>query len=523
MKWIKACAVLFFLFAFMPVRAQALPYIIEYLMEPPNADPETGAVWNGRLWFYVEVDRSEANCFLEFKSLPVDTAEKPRDEFTARVPCTHMWEKPYLFGNENRLWLISPLYVGHIENGSLVLLESAQQLDSASKPFLYQGLPAVIEPRRHKLALMQFKDGRWHEGLLFRIGDGDVSEAAARRVQAIAYGDDLHLFWVVKDILYHYEGVPGEIIEDHEWTKVIASGCTWRGWEAVDLNGTPAVFYTSTQFLKRLRIKTYENGSWRSFPMDNEHNIILSGEYGFYPTGSGCDFLALVGNNAPTLFAVFHDGKLKAWKRFGSYPVLGTLHAMFLSTGVIFVLWILVEYFIKLFNPYWYYRVVTSNFIDARTMPVEDVNPDIVFSRDYSKCSEYIIRKWPKKNALTIRQKNAAETPLHIDKATLFFEQSGAQMRVRMVSKWALVNWALWAWACLLIYDHTTSFWDVMGPLKTILVMGPFAALVLWAGWRLFKGAGEKVKNKMKGDLDVILKYLGVGEQESGHDGSPQL
>jgi hypothetical protein len=75
------------------------------------------------------------------------------------------FESPWLLAGTDRLWVIGSKGVGYYKEGSLFVYPEIKTLGDISRPFLYNGLPSLIENRPDRLALMVFRDNAWQEEL----------------------------------------------------------------------------------------------------------------------------------------------------------------------------------------------------------------------------------------------------------------------------------------------------------------------------------------------------------------------
>ena len=501
-----------------PSMTCALPYYIENFMDPPNASVDTGAMWKGRLWFYVKEKKGEDDCVMHLKSLDTDSASKPRDEMTADIPCTETWVRAWLFNGGDRLWLISNKYSGYFQAHKFIRLENAQSLDDISKPFLYQNTPSVLEHRGNKLALLSLWDGVWKENFLFRIGRGEIGENAARTSQVVSINNNLHIFWRIENRLYYHQGIPdNHVIMREDWKKIHESDAYrmyWSPISVVAMNNAPAVFNVSKEIMRSISYLKRSGDSWQSFKVQKTLFIPLEATVGIYPFGDSDDFVLMTRDDGPATAATFHDRKMTSSIDFGSFSPIVVLYETGLATGVMLILWLIIEFIIKLISPYWYYAIITSFFIDKRILTGQEVDINDLMTRDYSQTKSYLIKKWPKKSALTLRPKRGAKIHLSFDRATVFFKNTAAGTEIKLVSKWSLAAWFLLVWMLYLIYSYSVSFWLIIGPLKTILIMCPVVLLTLRGAWRLLKGCKPSDRDRCREDLDIILSFLGIDEPQ---------
>ncbi len=142
----------------------------------------------------------------------------------------------WLLPDNDRLWLISSESIGYYQSGGVEVSALAQPLGSISKPFLYQGAPALVESHPEGHVLRTYAIGEWHKaGELELRGDSDC----ACDLQVVACGGRLHSFLRYRGSLYHLEGLPFRDREERTWQTV--GKVNWR-WTSTCVGRSPAVF-----------------------------------------------------------------------------------------------------------------------------------------------------------------------------------------------------------------------------------------------------------------------------------------
>lgn len=154
-------------------------------------------------------------------------------------------DSPWLLADKNTLWLISSSAVGYIKNNQVELIPDTRTLGEIYRPFLYQGLPAVIENSPEGFNLVVFKDRQWLPGKKLSL-EGSNEASKLREIQIVVLEDnEINIFAMFDSIIYFRKGLPfADKNPTDRWEPVTPSGYHWC---AVNLNGKPAVFYTEKQ------------------------------------------------------------------------------------------------------------------------------------------------------------------------------------------------------------------------------------------------------------------------------------
>jgi uncharacterized RDD family membrane protein YckC len=172
-------------------------------------------------------------------------------------------ENPRLLASD-RVWIISPENVRYYRDGRLTVMNVDQRLGNISNPFLYRGLPAVLEERPGRMALIVLRGGRWEIERFFQLGPENEEYSMIEDLRVVSIGDDLHLFLLFGDTVFYRKGIPEQPEEEWEsWEPVCASETSWT---TVAIQGEPAVFRLGTEEWRR-RVEGYrrQDGKWRSF------------------------------------------------------------------------------------------------------------------------------------------------------------------------------------------------------------------------------------------------------------------
>jgi uncharacterized RDD family membrane protein YckC len=223
-------ALFFFIQILLPF---AMMFLVMQRMSFDDVHLSRGVSWKGGFWF-VEEDASPFRGTTE-KAVRLRRVEPGApDEFQelASVGIEDIWLLP----DEDRLWLISSESLGHYENGVVEMSTLAQQLGSISRPFFYEGVPALVESHPEGHVLRTYTNGEWRKaGELELKSDSDC----ACDLQVVACGGTLHSFLRYRGALYQLERLPFKDREERNWQTV--GNVSWR-WTSACVGQSPVVF-----------------------------------------------------------------------------------------------------------------------------------------------------------------------------------------------------------------------------------------------------------------------------------------
>jgi len=148
-------------------------------------------------------------------------------------------ENPRLLAGTGRLLLVSRTEMWEIKAGDLVPVESYESLGTISRPFYYEGAPAVVERGANGLSLAVFRGGGWERTPL-HLGNTDDFHDIDRLLQVITIDGTNHVFLRKGRVLSHRVGLPLEQTDDagKEWKEVSSFASRWQSFI---LDGKPAV------------------------------------------------------------------------------------------------------------------------------------------------------------------------------------------------------------------------------------------------------------------------------------------
>ena len=200
------------------------------------AKSKRGTYWEGSIW-YAEQSIAfgpSSKGYSMLKRLKTDAESKPESIgglFT---------ENPWLLPGVGKLWIISSSTIGVYQDGDIILLSDDKELGDISRPFLYRGLPALVEERPTGLTLMVFDEGKWQEEFSFTLFKTEGKICVCDSFQVLWDQKDFHLFLRFGNTLYYRKGFPKEELDDRDaWSPISEV----RGsWTAAMSAGDPAVF-----------------------------------------------------------------------------------------------------------------------------------------------------------------------------------------------------------------------------------------------------------------------------------------
>ncbi len=236
-----------------------LPMLFMFLVMMPTmmggaiatADLDEAALWRNELWF---VERT-AN--LNWRNPEASTTQAALKHVNLVDLEPAGPAIPLSVGNDasatllpigDRLWLIGADSVGYYEGGALVPLSGGRRPARASRPFAYQGRPAVITlGKSPTLATLAAEGGRaeW-TGRDFSLGLSSES-GSLQALQAVEVNGHLYLIAELcteepQQCSLSYRGV-----EQETWVPLVADACSCASWNAFAWRSRPAVGISERQ------------------------------------------------------------------------------------------------------------------------------------------------------------------------------------------------------------------------------------------------------------------------------------
>jgi len=230
-----------------------LPMLIMFLVMMPmmignavsTADMDQAALWRDELWFIERTaklnwrDPESSTRLMALRhvhltdlssagpAIPLDAAKN--DSGPALLPIG------------DRLWLIGADRVSYYANGALTRLNGGGQPARASRPFAYQGRPAVLTlGKSSTLAILHAEDGRaeW-AAREFPLALPPES-GSLRALQAVEASGRLYLFAELCTEEREQCSLSYREAEHERWLPLVED-CSCESWTAVTLGPRPAV------------------------------------------------------------------------------------------------------------------------------------------------------------------------------------------------------------------------------------------------------------------------------------------
>ncbi|HTF57316.1 MAG TPA: hypothetical protein VK661_08795, partial [Planctomycetota bacterium] len=111
---------------------------------------ECGATWEGRI-YWPKSGSDGTTTLLRF-----DPAKEGDPEIAAEVPFSRCW----LLAAQDCLWIISPMGTARLTSGGMEKIDT-ERLGVISRPFLWNGSPAVVVRDQDELRLRRLLKGSW--------------------------------------------------------------------------------------------------------------------------------------------------------------------------------------------------------------------------------------------------------------------------------------------------------------------------------------------------------------------------
>lgn len=228
----------------------AVPMVTVFAMMPAMMSGSTlttyavaaSALYRGQVYL-VESSRSLGN-----------VAEKPTKVRLVRIGAEGVeevapldgWE-PYLLADEARLWLVSSARMATFDGRRVEPIEGLEALGDISRPFLLNGLPAVVETRPDGQRLMAWREGGWTKmRVLSGLGNACCFELLATHDGLLAFREEGRSLFA-RNLDRADEG----------WTVVASSVSHWNAFEK---DGRPAVASTSSP--GGLQVVAFDGHRW---------------------------------------------------------------------------------------------------------------------------------------------------------------------------------------------------------------------------------------------------------------------
>jgi uncharacterized RDD family membrane protein YckC len=200
-----------------------------------NVHAESAAVWRGDLWYVTSEITSG------FES-PENRGNNQLVQLTEQGPKTVLMLAPgaaWLLAQGDTLWIFASDGVSHYDGKTAEQVPAKQLTESASQPFLLDGLPAAVQEAPGERRAMALENGQWVEKAQLFFGD-PKDAPAARGLKVLEIGAQPYVFCPKGDTLYCHAGFPGKDARfPADWETVGPVGDLWA---VAENEGRPEAF-----------------------------------------------------------------------------------------------------------------------------------------------------------------------------------------------------------------------------------------------------------------------------------------
>jgi uncharacterized RDD family membrane protein YckC len=285
-----------------------------------SIDPDRGAWWKGSLWLVETESGLFGGQSRESRLLRWSGAGNDDLEPMARFDGTDPWLLP----GPGRLWIVSRDAVGWLGGHGFELARVAPASPVVSRPFLWQGRPALVGETPSGRSLFTFAERSWRSAGPLDLGDRD-GEIGVEDI-AVAGGDDGTTPWIVVRSAGGLRAAPGlppcagpegcgGVFE-----TALADDATGLHWVAAASGDGPLVV-TARATSRRAELAGYRrtSGTWsRHFTVE----IGLPGKVGAYPDDKNPGRVLVACQGFPGSLTVWDvvDGTVLGKTRLGETP-----------------------------------------------------------------------------------------------------------------------------------------------------------------------------------------------------------
>jgi uncharacterized RDD family membrane protein YckC len=150
----------------------------------------------------------------------------------------------WLLAHGETLWIFASDGVSQYDGKEAKLIPAKKLSESASPPFLLDGLPAAVQEDAGVRRVVVLENGQWTEKAQVFLGDAKDAPATDL-IKVVAIGDKPYVFCPKGDMLYCREGFPGKDVRfPADWETV---GPVGDMWAVVANDGRPEAFTARTE------------------------------------------------------------------------------------------------------------------------------------------------------------------------------------------------------------------------------------------------------------------------------------
>ncbi len=275
-------------------------------------NPNYAAIWEGGIWF-IETEEAFGKNQGSSTLARVSLEGTPQPETLADLSGT-----PYPLAGDDRLWLISKKTIGTFQDDRFVAIDQPTMLAEFSLPFLFEGMPAVLERWPSELVLVVHDGVAWQpRAELPIVMPAPDCGCGLEWAKALADGQGVHLFLEFGTSLYYGLWNPDLEIEP-VWESVVETG---EDWSPVLWRGEPAVLGVTSRDDGSQLIGTRRGADgWSEFLRHGWYSADLVSAFNV----PGSDVLiAVVGTSYSSSFEVIEieEGQVTREVRVGEQPL----------------------------------------------------------------------------------------------------------------------------------------------------------------------------------------------------------
>lgn len=199
-----------------------------------------GTFQNGNIWYAEESfegDKADENK-LYLKKLAVK-GENESEKITEIE-----LQKPWLLAGKDRIWIISEKGWQEYFEGKLSEISGEDDFGKISKPFLYNGIPAVLDKRGGEVYLSTLEDGKWKRDIKISLVDENgYAPFNIKEVQVLTHNNTFIVFHRSKDKINYAtcKKSDGNFKLSGGWERICRVGVNWS---AIIYRDKPAVVVT---------------------------------------------------------------------------------------------------------------------------------------------------------------------------------------------------------------------------------------------------------------------------------------
>ncbi|MCD4786357.1 MAG: RDD family protein [Candidatus Eremiobacteraeota bacterium] len=162
---------------------------------------------------------------------------------------------PWLLAGKDRIWIISKNGWQEYFEGNLSEISGEDDFGGISKPFLYNGSPAVLDRRGEEVYISTLEDGKWKRDVKISLVDeSGYAPSKIKEVQVLIHNNNLIVFHRREDkVNYATCQKSGDGFElSGNWENICKVGANWS---AILYNSKPAVVVAQFKEFKALKNK----------------------------------------------------------------------------------------------------------------------------------------------------------------------------------------------------------------------------------------------------------------------------